>query len=150
MCSSDLNFFKLRDLMEVIDVYVGYDNATRAITLDTSKEYELEQQTTQPNSPGLPSNTTTPPAETSPAPPTVPDDLPPLPAGAEGWARALVDYNRNESKSGDTISYQAGDLYAYMYYVDALQRSHFEVRLDLVPSGFGWVLVDSSHFEIIS
>ena len=33
------NFFKLRDLMEAIDVYVGYDNATRAITLDTTREY---------------------------------------------------------------------------------------------------------------
>ena len=34
------NFFKLRDLMEVIDVFVGYDEATRAITLDTSKGYD--------------------------------------------------------------------------------------------------------------
>ena len=33
------NFFKLRDLMEALDVYVGYDNATKAITLDTSKGY---------------------------------------------------------------------------------------------------------------
>ena len=36
------NFFKLRDLMEAIDVHVGYDNATRAITLDTSKGYVAE------------------------------------------------------------------------------------------------------------
>ena len=36
------NFFKLRDLMQAIDVYVGYDNATRAITLDTSKGYTIE------------------------------------------------------------------------------------------------------------
>ena len=36
------NFFKLRDLMEVLDVFVGYDNATRAITLDTSKGYVPE------------------------------------------------------------------------------------------------------------
>jgi len=35
----DYNFFKLRDLMEAIDVFVGYDNATEAITLDTSKSY---------------------------------------------------------------------------------------------------------------
>ena len=28
--------------MEAIDVFVGYDNATRAITLDTSKGYEPE------------------------------------------------------------------------------------------------------------
>jgi hypothetical protein len=33
------NFFKLRDLMSVIDVYVGYDNATRNITLDTTQSY---------------------------------------------------------------------------------------------------------------
>ena len=36
---NDNNFFKLRDLMEAIDAYVGYDNATEAITLDTSKGY---------------------------------------------------------------------------------------------------------------
>jgi alpha-tubulin suppressor-like RCC1 family protein len=36
------NFFKLRDLMAVLDVYVGYDNATKAITLDTSKGYVAE------------------------------------------------------------------------------------------------------------
>ena len=33
------NFFKLRNLMQVIDVFVGYDNNTKAITLDTSKGY---------------------------------------------------------------------------------------------------------------
>ena len=33
------NFFRLRDLMEAMDVYVGYDNNTRAITLDTSEGY---------------------------------------------------------------------------------------------------------------
>ena len=33
------NFFKLRDLMRVLGVYVGYDDATKAITLDTSREY---------------------------------------------------------------------------------------------------------------
>ena len=36
------NFFKLRDLMETIDVYVGYDNTTRAITLDTGRGYIAE------------------------------------------------------------------------------------------------------------
>ena len=36
------NFFKLRDLMEAIDVFVGYDNATKAITLDTSRGYVQE------------------------------------------------------------------------------------------------------------
>ena len=36
------NFFKLRDLMEVVNVYVGYDKATKAITLDTSKGYASE------------------------------------------------------------------------------------------------------------
>ena len=36
------NFFKLRDLMEAIDVYVGYDNDTKAITLDTSEGYVAE------------------------------------------------------------------------------------------------------------
>jgi len=33
------NFFKLRELMKAIDVYVGYDSATRAITLDTRYGY---------------------------------------------------------------------------------------------------------------
>jgi len=33
------NFFKLRDLMETVDVFVGYDNETKAITLDTSRGY---------------------------------------------------------------------------------------------------------------
>jgi len=36
------NFFKLRDLMEAIDVYVGYDNTAKSITLDTSKGYVAE------------------------------------------------------------------------------------------------------------
>ena len=36
------NFFKLRDLMKAVDVYVGYDNATKAITLDTSEGYVEE------------------------------------------------------------------------------------------------------------
>jgi hypothetical protein len=40
------NFFKLRDLMEAIDVFVGYDNATKAITLDTSKGYVPEGSAT--------------------------------------------------------------------------------------------------------
>jgi|GEM_PF-5024293 len=33
------NFFKLRDVMQVFNVYVGWDNATSTITLDTSKSY---------------------------------------------------------------------------------------------------------------
>ncbi|MCL2124567.1 MAG: carbohydrate-binding domain-containing protein [Oscillospiraceae bacterium] len=33
------NFFKLRDLMEVIDVYVGYDAPSKAVTLETDKGY---------------------------------------------------------------------------------------------------------------
>lgn len=33
------NFFKLRDLMQALDVYVGYDNATKNITVDTSRGY---------------------------------------------------------------------------------------------------------------
>jgi hypothetical protein len=40
------NFFKLRDLMEVLDVFVGYDDQTMAITLDTSKGYFTEGSTT--------------------------------------------------------------------------------------------------------
>ena len=40
------NFFKLRDLMEALDVFVGYDNATKAITLDTSKVYVPEASAT--------------------------------------------------------------------------------------------------------
>ena len=37
------NFFKLRDLMEAIDVYVGYDFATNAVSLDTSRGYVAEE-----------------------------------------------------------------------------------------------------------
>ena len=33
------NFLKLRDLMKALDVYVGYDNLTKAITLDSSRGY---------------------------------------------------------------------------------------------------------------
>jgi len=36
------NYFKLRDLMKALNIYVGYDDATRAITLDTSKGYHSE------------------------------------------------------------------------------------------------------------
>jgi len=43
------NFFKLRDLMEVLNVYVGYDEPTRAITLDTGRGYG---QTDKPPSGG--------------------------------------------------------------------------------------------------
>jgi alpha-tubulin suppressor-like RCC1 family protein len=34
------NFLRLRDLMILLDIYVGYDPATRAITIDTSRPYE--------------------------------------------------------------------------------------------------------------
>ena len=44
---SGSNFFKLRDLMEAIDVFVGYDNTTKDITLDTSKHYAPESSATQ-------------------------------------------------------------------------------------------------------
>ena len=33
------NYFKLRDVMKTFDVYVGYDDETRTVTLDTSKGY---------------------------------------------------------------------------------------------------------------
>jgi len=33
------NYFKLRDVMKTFDVYVGYDDATKTVTLDTSKGY---------------------------------------------------------------------------------------------------------------
>ena len=42
------NFFKLRDLMQAIDVYVGYDDATMAITLDTSRGYVHESEDSHP------------------------------------------------------------------------------------------------------
>lgn len=35
------NFFKLRDVMRMLDVYVGYDNGF--VTIDTSKSYELTE-----------------------------------------------------------------------------------------------------------
>ncbi|MCL1835068.1 MAG: hypothetical protein FWG48_02805, partial [Oscillospiraceae bacterium] len=59
------NFFKLRDLMEAIDVFVGYDNATKAITLDTSKGYV-------PEGSAAPAPTPTTPAPTPTTPPTTP------------------------------------------------------------------------------
>ena len=37
------NYFKLRDLMQAIDVYVGYNEETRAITLDTGYGYDTER-----------------------------------------------------------------------------------------------------------
>ena len=33
------NYFKLRDLMKLIDVFVGYNDATRVITIDTTGSY---------------------------------------------------------------------------------------------------------------
>ena len=33
------NFIKLRDLMKALDIYVGYDNVSKAITLDTNRSY---------------------------------------------------------------------------------------------------------------
>ena len=33
------NYFKLRDIMKTFDIYVGYDEKTNTITLDTSKGY---------------------------------------------------------------------------------------------------------------
>ena len=33
------NYFKLRDFMKLIDVYVGYDEATRVVTIDTTASY---------------------------------------------------------------------------------------------------------------
>jgi len=59
------NFFKLRDLMEAIDVFVGYDNATKAITLDTSKRYVPEGSTATP----------TPTSTPTPTPGTVDDSV---------------------------------------------------------------------------
>jgi hypothetical protein len=34
------NFFRLRDIMKTFDVFVGWDEKTSTITLDTSKSYE--------------------------------------------------------------------------------------------------------------
>jgi len=42
------NFFKLRDLMEVLNVYVGYDEPTKAITLDTGRGYGQTGGTDKP------------------------------------------------------------------------------------------------------
>ena len=36
---NDNNYFKLRDVMKAFDIYVGYDDETRTIILDTSKGY---------------------------------------------------------------------------------------------------------------
>ena len=36
---SGSNYFKLRDLMKALDIYVGYDNATKTIALDTNLGY---------------------------------------------------------------------------------------------------------------
>ena len=37
------NYFKLRDIMQIFDVYVGWDDATSTITLDTSMGYGDEE-----------------------------------------------------------------------------------------------------------
>jgi hypothetical protein len=79
------NSFKLRDLMQVLDVYVGYDNATKAITLDTRKKYEPEgggggssgggtttPPTTTPGGGG--SGTSTPPSTTNRPSASLPSD----------------------------------------------------------------------------
>ena len=42
---SENNFMKLRDIMKLLDVYVGYDNETLNITIDTSKPYDDGQTT---------------------------------------------------------------------------------------------------------
>ena len=34
------NFFKLRDLGQTFNFYVGWDNATQSITIDTTKDYQ--------------------------------------------------------------------------------------------------------------
>ena len=36
---NDNNYFKLRDIMKLFDVYIGYDEETGTITIDTSKSY---------------------------------------------------------------------------------------------------------------
>ena len=41
------NFFMLRDLMEALDVFVGYNATTKAITLDTNKGYIPENRNGQ-------------------------------------------------------------------------------------------------------
>ena len=61
------NFFKLRDLMEAIDVFVGYDNATKAITLDTSMGYVPEGNVTTPPEPTTTPAPITEPAQTTPS-----------------------------------------------------------------------------------
>ena len=33
------NYFKLRDIMQELDIYVGYDNATKTIDVDTARAY---------------------------------------------------------------------------------------------------------------
>ncbi|MCL1858157.1 MAG: DUF5050 domain-containing protein [Oscillospiraceae bacterium] len=38
------NYFKLRDVMQTFDVYVGYDDKTKTITLDTSNTYTEEEK----------------------------------------------------------------------------------------------------------
>jgi hypothetical protein len=34
------NYFKLRDIMQIFDVYVGWDDETETITLDISNSYQ--------------------------------------------------------------------------------------------------------------
>ncbi len=43
----DNNYFKLRDIMEIFDVYVGWEASNNAVILDTSKSYEVTESTTQ-------------------------------------------------------------------------------------------------------
>ncbi len=43
----DNNFFKLRDIMQIFDVAVGWEASTDAVTLDTNSSYETTETTTQ-------------------------------------------------------------------------------------------------------
>jgi hypothetical protein len=41
------NYFKLRDIASVINFFVGWDGDSNTITIDTSRQYEAEESTTQ-------------------------------------------------------------------------------------------------------
>ena len=53
---NDNNFMKLRDVMQLLDVYVGYDETTRNITIDASRAYDGGQT----NAPALEPSSTPP------------------------------------------------------------------------------------------
>jgi hypothetical protein len=89
------NFFKLRDVMSALDVGVTWDNATSTIGIDSSIGYATTPTEESVNTIDL-------------------SNLPPLPEGAQGWAKAKRD-TFLEQKSIPEIVIKSGEILPYRY-----------------------------------